>query len=209
MRHLKRQGRSRYAVAVLSVVGAALVTSAIAPLFTYRAPVIPFTLAVMLSAWYGGLGPGLVTTILGFLAVDYLYLPPIHFLFPIRTEDYVLLALYTIVGVSISVLIGKLSQSKEDSEAILATITDGVALIRDGKFIAVNAAFAALHGFDTPKEIPKTVEEFAASFEFTLPDGSALPPEQWPIDRALKGESVTDFEIHVRRRDTGKLWIGS
>ena len=209
MRHLKRQGWSRYGVAVLSVVGAALLTSAIAPLFTYRAPVIPFTLAVMLSAWYGGLGPGLVATILGFLAVDYLFLPPIHSLFPIRTEDYVLLALYTIVGVSISILTGKLSQSKEDSEAILATITDGVALIRDGKFIAVNAAFAALHGFDTPKEIPKTVEEFAASFEITLPDGSALPPEQWPVRRALEGELVTDFEIHVRRRDTGKLWIGS
>src|SRR5258708_25940954 len=54
MRHLKRQACSRYGVAVLSVVGAALLTSAIAPLFTYRAPVIPFPLPCMLPACDGG-----------------------------------------------------------------------------------------------------------------------------------------------------------
>src|SRR5260370_3516970 len=106
MRHLKRQGWSRYGVAVLSVVGAALLTSAIAPLFTCRAPVIPFTLAVMLSAWYGGLGPGLVATILGFFAVDYFFFPPAHSLFSLRNEDLLALALYNIVCRSISNLPG-------------------------------------------------------------------------------------------------------
>src|SRR5689334_19042323 len=34
--------------------------------------------AVMLSSWISGLGPGLVSTLLGTIAADYYFLPPIH-----------------------------------------------------------------------------------------------------------------------------------
>lgn len=66
MRRSKISDWKHYGVAVLSVAGAVFLTFAISPLFTYRSPAITFTLAVIASAWVGGLGPGLAATVLGF-----------------------------------------------------------------------------------------------------------------------------------------------
>ena len=67
----------RYAISIASV-GLAL---ALASLLPYRADPSHFTLffaAVMVSAWYGGLGTGLVATILSALSLDYFFIAPIH-----------------------------------------------------------------------------------------------------------------------------------
>ena len=67
----------RYGIAVASV-GLAL---AVASLLPYRADPSHFTLffvAVMVSAWYGGLGSGLVATILSALSLDYFFIAPVH-----------------------------------------------------------------------------------------------------------------------------------
>lgn len=42
------------------------------------APVSLFLCAVMLSAWFGGVGPGLIATILSTAAFYYSFLPPVH-----------------------------------------------------------------------------------------------------------------------------------
>jgi PAS domain S-box-containing protein len=69
----------RYGLAVLSVavavagtsllVGSAPVTGRITPLFF---------LALLLSAWVGGFGPGLLAAALATLAIDYFFLPPLY-----------------------------------------------------------------------------------------------------------------------------------
>ena len=67
----------RYATSIASV-GLAL---ALASLLPYRADPSHFTLffaAVMVSAWYGGLGAGLVATILSALSLDYFFIAPVH-----------------------------------------------------------------------------------------------------------------------------------
>jgi DNA-binding NtrC family response regulator len=65
-----------YAIAVLSV-GAALLISRL-PLFHLEsAPVSLFLCAVMLSAWFGGAGPGLLSLLLSALGFYYSFLPPI------------------------------------------------------------------------------------------------------------------------------------
>lgn len=40
-------------------------------------------------------------------------------------------------------------------------------------------------------------------------DGNPVPVEDWPMPRALCGESFSGCELRVRRRDTGKEFIGS
>ena len=63
----------RYAIAVASV---ALALS-LASLLSRRADPSHFTLffaAVMMSAWYGGLGAGLLATILSALSLDYFFI---------------------------------------------------------------------------------------------------------------------------------------
>ncbi len=65
-----------YAAAVVLVALAVLVTRLLPPL--QIAPSALFFAAVMISAWRGGLGPGLLATVLCAMALDYYYLAPLH-----------------------------------------------------------------------------------------------------------------------------------
>ena len=66
----------RYGVAVL-VVGVALgIKLLLDPVIPQDVPFLLLFGAVMVSAWYGGLGPGLLTMVLAGLATDYLFLRP-------------------------------------------------------------------------------------------------------------------------------------
>jgi PAS domain S-box-containing protein len=70
-----------FGIAVLSV-AAALIISRWPVLHLQEAPVSLFLSAVILSAWFGGVGPGLFATALSALAFYYYFLPPIHSLGP-------------------------------------------------------------------------------------------------------------------------------
>jgi K+-sensing histidine kinase KdpD len=66
----------RYVVAVLSVLFALLIARW--PVFHLEyAPVSLFFCAVMVSAWFGGIGPGSLATILSSVALYYSFLPPV------------------------------------------------------------------------------------------------------------------------------------
>jgi PAS domain S-box-containing protein len=65
----------RYALAVLSVAAALVVTLLLRP-DELATPVL--FLAIMLSAWFGGFGPGLLAALLATLALAYFFLPPIY-----------------------------------------------------------------------------------------------------------------------------------
>ena len=66
-----------YGIAVLSVT-AALIISRWPGLHLQDAPVSLFLCAVILSAWFGGAGPGLLATTLSAFAFYYYFLPPIY-----------------------------------------------------------------------------------------------------------------------------------
>jgi C4-dicarboxylate-specific signal transduction histidine kinase len=73
----KPPGIWSHGIAVLSV-AAALIISWWPALHLKDAPVSLFLCAVILSAWFGGVGPGLLATALSALAFYYYFLPPIH-----------------------------------------------------------------------------------------------------------------------------------
>jgi PAS domain S-box-containing protein len=67
-----------YAVAVLAVAAAVLAGLAV-DRFLQTAPFVSlFLCAVLLSAWLGGIGPGLFATGLSILAFDYFFITPVH-----------------------------------------------------------------------------------------------------------------------------------
>src|SRR5712692_8419606 len=66
-----------YGIAVLSV-AAALIIARWPALHLEAAPVSLFLCAVMFSAWFGGVGPGLLATALSGLAFYYYFLPPMY-----------------------------------------------------------------------------------------------------------------------------------
>jgi C4-dicarboxylate-specific signal transduction histidine kinase len=89
----------RYAISIVSVATALSVAS----LLPYRADPSHFTLffvAVMVSAWYGGLGAGLLATILSALSLDYFFIAPIYSITLdwgalLRLSTFVIVALVT------------------------------------------------------------------------------------------------------------------
>jgi signal transduction histidine kinase len=42
-----------------------------------------------------------------------------------------------------------------------------------------------------------------------MADGTPAPPEQWAVQRALRGEVASSVEYRLRRKDTGESWVGS
>ncbi|HJZ80688.1 MAG TPA: DUF4118 domain-containing protein, partial [Pyrinomonadaceae bacterium] len=67
----------RYGVAVLTVALALLLTLLVRP-WLEQSDFLFFFPALMLSAWYGGIGPGLLATFLSVLAIDFFLLPPVY-----------------------------------------------------------------------------------------------------------------------------------
>jgi C4-dicarboxylate-specific signal transduction histidine kinase len=67
---------SSYFVAIIAVWLAVLVTLCLGP--TLKDSVTFFFCAVMISSWYGGIWPGLLTAFLSWLALDYYFIPPLY-----------------------------------------------------------------------------------------------------------------------------------
>src|SRR6058998_1308008 len=63
-----------YGLAAVLTALAILASLLLAPHWNPRHLLLPFYPAVMLSAWFGGFGPGLLTTLLSALAMDYFWL---------------------------------------------------------------------------------------------------------------------------------------
>jgi two-component system sensor kinase FixL len=88
-------------VAILVGVAAVLLRELLRPWLGPGAPYLQFFPAIFAAAWYGGLGPGALTTGLGALAASYLYLAPAGFAID-GTHDAVSLALFSATGLAIA-----------------------------------------------------------------------------------------------------------
>ena len=94
--------------------------------------------------------------------------------------------------------------------AILENMTEALVIASlDGRIVTMNPAALRLHGFDNVAEAREHLREYPRLFEVTDLAGILLPPEAWPIARAIQGEVFANHEIRVRRRDTGREFIGS
>ena len=98
----KPPGFWSYGIGVLSV-AAALVISRLPAVHLQDAPVSLFLCAVILSAWFGGVGPGLLATALSALAFNYYFLPPIYSLGS-KPEEIPRLFIFTVSALFVGLL---------------------------------------------------------------------------------------------------------
>ncbi|CAH2603726.1 Histidine kinase [Rhodovastum atsumiense] len=101
-------------------------------------------------------------------------------------------------------------ESRVQLEAALGAMTDAV-YISDaaGNLIHLNDAFATFLRFRSKDECARTFDAYPALVEAFLENGEPLPPEQWAVPRALRGETAVGAVCRLRRRDTGETWVGS
>ncbi len=87
---------------------------------------------------------------------------------------------------------------------LLENIDEGIiACNNKGKPILFNKAAKEMLGL-TLQDIP--VEKLADYYNFYLPDSNTpMTPEEVPFLRALKGESIKDFEMEIRPQDDEKV----
>ncbi len=98
----------RYAVAVLATAAATLVKFLFPDLIGRDAPVAVYLGAVMLAAWFGGTGPGLLATALSVLAGAYWFAAPYDSMRVAELDMGVRIVLGALEGTVISLLAGAL-----------------------------------------------------------------------------------------------------
>jgi len=104
----------------------------------------------------------------------------------------------------------QMRQALARSEAIFRQMTEGLVIFdAEGHLLDMNPAALAIHGFENAAALRRHLDGLADTFELRDMRGRPLDTHEWPIARALRGETFTAFEVHVRRKDTGHSWIGS
>ncbi len=106
-----------YVVAVLAVGLALLAKLLLDPLIEEETPFLLFLGAVMVGAWFGGLGPGLLATALAVLTADYFFLSPTYTFLLDDFGQVLRLALFVLEGSFISVLVATMRSARRQSEA--------------------------------------------------------------------------------------------
>ncbi|MBD2074215.1 PAS domain S-box protein [Phormidium sp. FACHB-592] len=106
-----------YAVAVLSVFTATILTQLLYPLLTSMSFAL-FYAAVAITAWVGGARPGLIATFLSILSICYFFLPPIHLFAIADPGNFLRLVLSALVASLINYLISALRNAQHQIQQL-------------------------------------------------------------------------------------------
>jgi PAS domain S-box-containing protein len=99
---------------------------------------------------------------------------------------------------------------REKLDVALASMTDAVFITdASGQFIHINDAFAVFHKFRSKEKCVRKFSDYYGILDIATADGALVPFDMWPVPRALRGETDTNIEYSLRRKDTGESWIGS
>jgi PAS domain S-box-containing protein len=151
MPSVKRAWVRRYGIAVLTSLLTLLLRFLLEPFLGGEAPLLAFIMPVMVSAWYGGLKPGLLSTALSALVGVYFFLPPLFSLSLLRATDTIHLGIFLVEGALISSLSEALRIAKQRTEAIAFSLHKSEEELRklvkdlsDVKFALDRAAILAI-----------------------------------------------------------------
>ncbi len=114
---MNRSWVAKLGVVLLSVGAALAIRLSLNPFNANQTPFLVFFAAVMVSASYGGLWPGLLATLLSDLLVDYFFLPPVHVLFTGSITENLPLLVFAIEGTGMSTLAEFMRMARQRSES--------------------------------------------------------------------------------------------
>jgi len=95
-------------------------------------------------------------------------------------------------------------------DAVLNSIHEGVVITDlSGNILTMNPSALVFHEYANVEQVRQQLHQLLDIFELSDLEGRTVPFEQWPLSRVLRGECFTDFEVRVKRKDTGTTRIGS
>ena len=110
----KKTTAEKYAVAIIIVATAFALRYGLYGTLSNRIPFGFFTLATLIAAWYGGLGPGLLAAVAGLMLGDYFFLPPHSADGGIGEAERTAIGIYAITSTMIVVLFWNLHTRLRD-----------------------------------------------------------------------------------------------
>ena len=138
-----------------------------------------FYLAVLISAWRGGLGPALFTMVVGAFANIFLLISP-YYDAGVSLEDWLRVGIFVIVSLAIAVIANQLEKSKRalqralqaerESRARIRAVTDGVneALVlvsSEQRVLDINRRFVELFGVPAERLAGQHLEDTRTLFD--------------------------------------------
>ena len=183
-------------------------------------PYITLFPAIMLSAWLGGFGPGLATTLASAFSAAYFWLEPRRSMLVTDPSDWLGLFVFVVIGLLISVMNeawrrghGALAESRRHLDFTLGSIGDAVITTdREGRVILLNAAADRLTGWSAPQAAGRPLHEVfvigseqdvgdAANSGATLlvsRDGRSIPIDSTVVPISSTSSSATGTVIVFR-----------
>lgn len=78
-----------------------------------------------------------------------------------------------------------------------------------GGEMTMNPAALRLLGFASEEEMHRRLEDYALEWELRDAEGRLLPFEAWPLARAVRGEWVSNLEVHFQSLTSSQAWTAS
>ena len=166
---------ARYGIAVLLSILALVFAWVFRPVFGTEAYAM-FYLAVIVAAWYGGLGPGILAGLVGLAANVVLAVPP--FGAGLDIDDWLRVAIYMSVAFLIALVTDQLEranaalgvalteqrQQEATTRAVVDGVVEGLVLVslEDHRLLRVNRQFEELFGIAASQVIGKRLETLDA-----------------------------------------------
>jgi PAS domain S-box-containing protein len=161
--------------------------------------------AIMISAWYGGIGPGLLCTLLCGIATLYLFVTPRFSFSAAALSDLVTFTGFLLVGSALSALIHAVTRARTDAEQqrrwlrqTLSGIGDAVIATDNGGHIEfMNPVAERLTGWSLADAAGRHVREV-----FNIRREGTNEPVPNPVERVLTEGTVVGLanhtELHAR-----------
>ena len=190
----------RYGMAVGVAIAAILVRLGFDPVWGIKLPYITLFPAIMLSAWIGGAGPGMLTTVLTALAAEYFWIEPTGSWLVDDKTELVGLALFVVIGVFISLLneswrrsIDAVGASEDRLRVTIQSLGDAViATDEHGRVTQLNPVAEALTGWEQGEAVGRAVTEV-----LVIVNEETRRPAENPVERVLREGTVTGLANHT------------
>ncbi len=206
----------RYGIPMLTVAALLAIRLALYPVLRGDIPFVFFVAPIVLSAWYGGFGPGLLATLLGALSVGYFLLEPRGALAIHSLPEATALVVFVLTGALISWLMEAMHRAqqralilaqdlRESEERLRATFDNaGVGIVEtagaEDRFIAVNDRVCQILGYRREQLMGMSVREL------TYPEDR---PSSDELNAQLHegGRDRIDYEKRYLKGDGSPLWV--
>jgi PAS domain S-box-containing protein len=119
----------RYGAAVVCAAAAVLLRVGLTSVWGLKFPYLTFYPAVLVAAWIGGFGPGLLTTLLCGLSAAYFWLPPLGSVAIAAIGDRISMGGFLLIGLTISALNELLQRRERYAQNVIEGVTDAFAIL--------------------------------------------------------------------------------